>query len=59
MAGYNAGFDGAGPQDLTQALSRLLLDAAADVDDYDGRVAEDAEFGQAIRSQPLPITLTR
>lgn len=58
LGGYNAGYDGAGPQDLTQALSRLLLDASADVDDYDGRVAEDAEFRRAIRSQPLPITLT-
>lgn len=36
LADYNAGYDGAGPQDLTQALSRLLLGASADGDDYGG-----------------------
>ena len=53
-AGYNAGYDGSGPTDLAQTVSRLLLDAAADVDDTE-RVESDPRIWQLIHNQRLPI----
>jgi hypothetical protein len=56
LAGYNAGYEGSGPQDLTRTLSLLRRDAAADVDDAPV-VEKDPRIWDIIRKQPLPLLL--
>ena len=54
LAGYNAGYDGSGPRDLTRTLSLLQRDAGADVDDAP-RVDDDPHIWEAVRRQKLPL----
>ncbi len=56
--GYNAGYGGAGPRALAQALSRLLGDAGADVEDPDGGVDDVAAVWEAVCAQHLPLRWT-
>jgi hypothetical protein len=56
--GYNAGYGGTDPQALTQTLSRLLRDAAADVESAAGEVPTVASVWEAVRARPLPLRWT-